>query len=157
MTPPLASLGVNPFGGGIPSNDGASVGVLTDEQLVVLADLLAPRLAALLAEPPTAWQPSSRLVDAAAVAEALGVSRRWVYEHASELGAQQLGTGSRPRQRFDLNVAREWMARCGGERSQASDRSTGADSAVRQRAGGRRSPNGAPKPGSILASRPVSA
>jgi hypothetical protein len=42
-----------------------------------------------------------RLVDAAELARLLGVSRQWVYEHANELGAVTLGTGARPRLRFD--------------------------------------------------------
>jgi hypothetical protein len=45
--------------------------------------------------------PHSQLVDAAAVAQMLGVTRGWVYEHAGELGAIRLGTGTRPRLRFD--------------------------------------------------------
>jgi hypothetical protein len=42
-----------------------------------------------------------QLVDAAAVAAMLGVTRGWVYEHATELGAVRLGSGTRPRLRFD--------------------------------------------------------
>jgi excisionase family DNA binding protein len=34
------------------------------------------------------------------VAERLGVSREWVYEHADELGASRIGRGRRPRLRF---------------------------------------------------------
>lgn len=39
-------------------------------------------------------------LDAKAVAELLGVERGWVYEHADELGASRIGSGSRPRLRF---------------------------------------------------------
>ncbi len=42
----------------------------------------------------TAW------LDAREVAQRLGVSREWVYEHAEELGASRIGTGPRPRLRF---------------------------------------------------------
>jgi hypothetical protein len=35
----------------------------------------------------------------------LNVSRAFVYEHAGELGAIPLGTGPRPRLRFDLEQA----------------------------------------------------
>jgi hypothetical protein len=42
-----------------------------------------------------------QLLDAAAVARMLGVTRGWVYEHAGELGATRLGSGARPRLRFD--------------------------------------------------------
>ncbi|MDX6685543.1 MAG: hypothetical protein QOH43_2056 [Solirubrobacteraceae bacterium] len=43
----------------------------------------------------------AELIDAAAVAQMLGVTRGWVYEHAAELGAVRLGSGARPRLRFD--------------------------------------------------------
>lgn len=42
------------------------------------------------------------LVDAACVAERLGVSRDFVYAHAEELGVRRLGSGPRPRLRFNL-------------------------------------------------------
>ncbi len=45
--------------------------------------------------------PHPQLVDAAALAQMLGVTRGWVYEHATELGAIRLGAGARPRLRFD--------------------------------------------------------
>jgi hypothetical protein len=41
-----------------------------------------------------------RWLDAQGVAEQLGVSREWVYEHADELGARRIGNGPRPRLRF---------------------------------------------------------
>jgi hypothetical protein len=47
------------------------------------------------------YQPSAQLIDATAVARMLGVTRGWVYEHATELGAVRLGAGTRPRLRFD--------------------------------------------------------
>jgi hypothetical protein len=46
--------------------------------------------------------PSARLVDARALALALGVDRSWVYAHAAELHAIRLGNG-RGRLRFDLD------------------------------------------------------
>ncbi len=60
-----------------------------------------------------ALSPSSRpgrLVNAATLAAALGVSSRWVYAHADELGGVRLGDSERPRWRFDLGAAREGMA-----------------------------------------------
>ena len=45
------------------------------------------------------------LVDAAELAKRLGVDRSWVYTHAIELGAIRLGGGSRPRLRFDPQLA----------------------------------------------------
>jgi hypothetical protein len=58
-----------------------------------------------------------RLVDAATLAAELGVERSWVYAHRAELGAIQLGSGSKPRLRFDVNMARELLARSGIGRS----------------------------------------
>jgi len=44
----------------------------------------------------------SRLVDAATVADKLGVSRAFIYDHAQELGVIRLGSGEKARLRFDL-------------------------------------------------------
>jgi hypothetical protein len=52
-----------------------------------------------------------RLVDAATLARELGVERSWVYAHRAELGAIQLGSGSKPRLRFDVETARGLLAR----------------------------------------------
>jgi len=41
-------------------------------------------------------------VDAQAVADYLGVTRSYIYEHAVELGARRLGTGPKARLRFSL-------------------------------------------------------
>jgi hypothetical protein len=49
---------------------------------------------------------ATRLADAAAVAERLGVDREWVYAHADQLGAIRLG-GPHGRLRFDLEVVSE--------------------------------------------------
>jgi hypothetical protein len=43
---------------------------------------------------------SNNLLDAATLAERLGVSREFVYDHAKELGGEQLGNGPRGRWRF---------------------------------------------------------
>jgi hypothetical protein len=61
----------------------------------------------------TAEQPTptpARLVDAATLAQALGVEREWVYAHARQLGAIRLG-GPQGRLRFDLAQARDLLAR----------------------------------------------
>jgi hypothetical protein len=57
----------------------------------------ARRVVELLEERPGA----PGLVDAAELARRLGVTRAWVYEHATELGAIRLGGGQSPRLRFD--------------------------------------------------------
>lgn len=46
-------------------------------------------------------------IDAAEVARRHAVSRGWVYAHAQQLGAVRLGTGDRPRLRFDPAVVRQ--------------------------------------------------
>lgn len=45
------------------------------------------------------------LVDAAELARRLGIERSWVYTHAIELGAVKLGSGTKPRLRFDPEIA----------------------------------------------------
>jgi hypothetical protein len=60
-----------------------------------------------------------RLVDAATLAAELGVERSWVYAHRAELGAIQLGSGSKPRLRFDVDTARELLARSTSKAPQA--------------------------------------
>lgn len=74
---------------------------LTDEQLGQLVAELAPRVAEILADRPGA----GGLVDAAAVAVALGVKPATVRAHAADLGGVQVGDGERPRWRFDLDQA----------------------------------------------------
>jgi hypothetical protein len=76
---------------------------LAEEQLERLADLIAERLAKAAGAPPS-------LVDAATLAQQLGVSRTTIYEHARELGATRIGTGERGRLRFDPVQVRQVLA-----------------------------------------------
>jgi hypothetical protein len=63
-------------------------------------EALGRRLAELMA--PEEPEPRrEQLMSAAEVAEWWGVARRWIYEHADELGVRRLGSGIRPRLRFD--------------------------------------------------------
>ncbi len=79
-------------------------------------EAVAQRVAELLREDKPA---ATALVDASAVAEALGVSRDTVYARASELGARRIGDGPRARLRFDLEQARAAWTSCEpSERSQ---------------------------------------
>jgi hypothetical protein len=69
---------------------------------------IAQRVAAILrehAERASGHSTSGGLLDAAELARHLGVTRTWVYEHASKLGAIRLGDGAKARLRFDLDVA----------------------------------------------------
>jgi hypothetical protein len=76
-------------------------------------EALARRLAELLASSEE-QQPRKRLISAEAVSEWWGVSRRWVYEHADRLGARRIGTGRRPRLRFDPDEVAERLGEPGG-------------------------------------------
>jgi hypothetical protein len=54
------------------------------------------------------------LVDAAELARRLGIERSWVYSHAIELGAVKLGTGAKPRLRFDPEIAARVLRKADG-------------------------------------------
>lgn len=74
-------------------------------------EAIAARVAELLGGPVG----TRRYVDAARLAEVLGVERQWVYEHSAQLGAIRLG-GPRGRLRFDLEHVRRVLgddAPCG--------------------------------------------
>jgi hypothetical protein len=53
------------------------------------------------------------LVNAAELARRLGTERSWVYTHAIELGAVKLGSGRKPRLRFDPQVAARALHKTG--------------------------------------------
>jgi len=67
-------------------------------------EAVARRVVELLADE-HASPPTARLLDAAHLAELLGVSRATIYEHADALGAVRLGDGPRGRLRFDVETA----------------------------------------------------
>jgi hypothetical protein len=71
-------------------------------------EAIAQRVAALIE--PTASAGAVRYVDAATLAQHLGVERDWVYAHARELGAIRLG-GPRARLRFDIRHATRALSR----------------------------------------------
>jgi len=62
-----------------------------------IAELVAERVVVELG----ARQDHSELIDAREVARILGCRRSWVYEHKAELPLVRLGSGRRPRLRFD--------------------------------------------------------
>jgi hypothetical protein len=74
---------------------------------------IARRVAQLLREQhdTQAAPTTGRLLDATELARHLGVTRTWVYEHASQLGAIRLGTGTKARLRFELHTATTALAR----------------------------------------------
>lgn len=56
---------------------------------------------------------SRELVDAAELARRFGIERSWVYSHAIELGAVKLGSGPKPRLRFDPQIAARVLRKAG--------------------------------------------
>jgi hypothetical protein len=53
------------------------------------------------------------LVDATELARRFGIERSWVYSHAIELGAVKLGSGPKPRLRFDPEIAARVLRKVG--------------------------------------------
>lgn len=89
---------------------------LTAREAVLVAEIVQ-RVGLLLKAEPS----RTRLVDAATVADALGISRDWVYAHAQELGGARVGAGPRGRLRFDLNRAlAAWRSRPVGDLERAA-------------------------------------
>jgi hypothetical protein len=75
---------------------------------------LAARTAALVAEHLARAQSRTdrpELLTAAEVSAWWGVKRGWIYQHAEELGAIRIGTGERPRLRFDEAQVAQRLAR----------------------------------------------
>jgi hypothetical protein len=70
---------------------------------------LALRLSNALRSAASPVSPASPMMSAAGVAEWWGIGRRWVYEHADELGARRLGSSCRPRLRFDPDLVAEYL------------------------------------------------
>ena len=60
---------------------------------------------------------SRELVDAAELARRFGIERSWVYSHAIELGAVKLGSGPKPRLRFDPQIAARVLRKAGEQRT----------------------------------------
>lgn len=106
----------------------SSTVTLSHDQLRELAVMIAQELAAKPAQTRSPFgsaelsNSSPSLVGVAAVARALGVSEWFVREHADELGVVRVGSGSKKRLRFDLDVV---VSRYMSESSQPSKPSVG--------------------------------
>lgn len=87
-------------------------------------DAIVGRVAELLQSRRTARPARPRMVTAAEVARWCGVDRSWVYAHAEELGARKIGTGERPRLRFDPAEVSERIAALGSSQSGSGRGST---------------------------------
>lgn len=73
-------------------------------------EAVAQRVAELIAPPvPEGGSAGGGRISAEEVSRRWGVRRRWVYDHADELGARRLGRGSRPRLRFDPDEVAEHL------------------------------------------------
>jgi hypothetical protein len=102
---------------------------LTPRELL-LADTIAERVTERLIAAPQ----RVRLVDAAALAQTLGISRDCVYSHAAELGGKRIGDGPRGRLRFDLDRALSaWSACSTSKESQAPQTPVAAGGSSRRR------------------------
>src|SRR4051794_32119217 len=80
---------------------------LCDEDLERLAEVLAPKIARELGDLDA--PASHRWLTAAELAELLGLSRTYVYEHQAELGGEKLGASPKSPLRFKLRRAEDWM------------------------------------------------
>lgn len=76
---------------------------------------------------------AGHLVDVADVARKYDVSPSWVYDHADELGVIRLGTGAKPRLRFDLDKVSQAMPSCSTSRRSGSPASPSAKPTSRSR------------------------
>ena len=76
---------------------------IAPESIDAVAERVAELVDAATAEP--ASRPER--ITAEEVSRWWGVSRRWVYDHAEELGARRMGSGRRPRLRFDPDEVAE--------------------------------------------------
>ncbi len=79
-------------------------------------EAIAQRVAELIGHPEPV-----QFIDAAEVGRRFGVSRDYVYEHAEELGAIEVGEGSRPRLRFDVKKVSERFCSLAGSREPQRD------------------------------------
>ena len=84
---------------------------MTERELERLADLVADRLAERLAG---RLSSAPRLVCPRELADALGVSRHYVYNHATELGGVKLGEHRGAPLRFDMAQAAAALRQVGG-------------------------------------------
>jgi hypothetical protein len=92
---------------------------------------------------PTVQRPSGEagLWTARQVADHYAVTRDFIYAHANELGGIRLGTGPRPRLRFDPATVRERWGHINEPPAVARQRSPGRRQAARAPAAGRTDPD----------------
>ena len=74
---------------------------IAPESIEALASRLAELLGGSKSEPERPATSKKKMLSPAEVSELWGVSRVWVYRHAEALGVRRLGSGTRPRLRFN--------------------------------------------------------
>lgn len=87
-----------------------SGGEVTTEELHLAPESIeavAQRVAELVGAAAESGARRRERITAEEVSRWWGVGRRWVYDHADELGARRLGSGRRPRLRFDPDEVAE--------------------------------------------------
>lgn len=91
---------------------------------VEAVEALGERLAALLEGQQAAEREKvpARLLSAAEVSQLWRINRRWIYDHATELGARRLGEGPRPRLGFDPDELRDRLGAPAPEREESDRR-----------------------------------
>lgn len=97
---------------------------LTPNEIEAVAGRVAELLRARTEVRPVSRRSGPRMVTATEVARWCGVERSWVYAHAEQLGARKIGTGERPRLRFDLNEVSERIAASNDSQPARGSRST---------------------------------
>jgi hypothetical protein len=102
-------------------------------------EAVAVRVVELLEETAPA---DARLLPASEVARRFGLSRAYVYRHADELGAIKVGTGQRPRLRFEAERVAQALTPCSPSgRSESGKAAPQAKSKPRRRSGVRAAPD----------------
>jgi hypothetical protein len=86
---------------------------------VRLAELLRPGAGYSGGSAPEFEEDDDEVISAAEVSRRYGVQRRWVYENREFLGAIELGTGPRPRIRFDPKFLERRLGPPGGDPREA--------------------------------------
>jgi hypothetical protein len=98
----------------------------------VMVEAIAQRVAELLR---TDLGLTPRFLTPVQVAERFAVSRKWVYDHAEELGATRLGQGPRARLRFDAEIVSRVLDRHEASSLEAA-KSQDASSVTKSASGG---------------------
>lgn len=106
---------------------------LTPSEIEAVVGRVAELLRSRNGARPASAQPGPRLMTATEVARWCGVERSWVYAHAEQLGARKIGTGERPRLRFDSEEVSERIVALNDSQSRRGSRSTSIDADPRRR------------------------